>query len=171
MKITFSPSNSSDTFTFEGSLEELDTIVSRIIASENKPKTVKPAKTTVSNPKPAANTVQRSIQQFLDHVYLYAANPANDTGKGRYIAEILSDFKPHTRQQIVAGTNIVDQTIDKNVRKLRAAGAIVNVTGDTITLVSIPNKRFTKKRRANASTKKVVASQPIAEALKGFKVS
>jgi len=171
MKITFSPSNSSDTFIFEGSLEELDTIVSRIIASENKPKTVKPAKVNVTNSNPVVDSNRDKIQQFLDHVYLYAANPTKDTGKGRYIAEILADFKPHTRQQIVAGTNIVDQTIDKNLRKLRLAGATVSINGDTITLVSIPNKRFTKKRRANASTKKVAASQPIVEALKGFKVS
>lgn len=182
MKITYSPAGTSNVYVIEGDATEMETVISRIIS------TAKPSNNNINRPlvkKPTVNVTPDNdkLKAFLDSVYLYPANPANDTGKGRYIAQILADFKPHTLAEIVAGTDIIAKTVHKNIAKMRAAGATISVNGTTITLVEIPNKRFIKKRRATNKSKTTVVPSKIKKtsknpaeltavnALKGFKLS
>lgn len=164
MKITVTPANSNNSYVFEGTLDELNAVVSRVF-SNGATKDLKTSKPNVSDSKVSTNA--DDINKFIKSVYLFPADNATPTGKGRFIADILADFNPHTFSEIEKKANVVTKTVLRNIAKLRAAGAKINVNGQTIQLVEIPNKRYIAKRRKSPNTTNNAAFAAIA----GMKLS
>lgn len=178
MKITFSPANSNDSIVIDCDLTELDTVLDRLSnRTHRQPAPITPAKP--AQPAQPQNN-QDQMERFLASIYLYPANNTSDSGKGRYVANILSDMKTHTIDEIVKKANVQASTVHKNVNRLRMAGATVSVEDGRVTLINIPNKRFTKKRRGQGSVVVSKASTEVKQsatngiaigALSGFKLS
>lgn len=148
MKITINHANSNDSYVIEGTTDELNTIISRVISNPNSvvsSKPIKPAK--LNSDLPVNNNSADNVAKFIKSVYLFPSDNNTPTGKGRYIAEILCDFKPHTFSEIEKKSNSITKTVNRNIAKLRAAGAKININGQTVQLVSIPDKRYIVKRR------------------------
>lgn len=143
MKITIHTSNNSP-ITIEGSNEELNAIIDRLIAQPvsvkvDKPKTEKaPVQVVVSD--------NMKVKEFLESIYSYAPNADTFSGRGHAIAQAICDFNTHTITEICNKTNSKPNTVHVNIKRLRQNGAVVDVLDDTVTLVSIPKKRFTKKK-------------------------
>jgi len=179
MKITFSPANSNDSIIIDCELSELNAVLDRLSNRNNRqPAPVAQAK-TIQPAQPQNN--QDQMERFLASVYLYPASNTADSGKGRYVANILSDMKTHSIGEIVKKANVQTKTVHKNVARLRMVGATVSVEDDCVTLISIPNTRFTKKRRGQGSVTVSKASTEVKQsstgngmaisALSGFKLS
>ena len=175
MKITFSPANSNDSIIIDCELNELNAVLDRL-SNRNNRQPAPVAQATPIHPAQPQNN-QDQMERFLGSVYVYPATNISDGGKGRYVADILSDMKPHNIDQIAKKSNAQPKTVHKTIARLRMAGATLSVTDDYVTLLAIPNKRFTKKRRVHTAHKasaKVKQSNTIngiaISALSGFKL-
>lgn len=170
MKITVTPANSSNSYVFEGTIDELNAVVSRVfsntdLSSVATPKALKTSKSTASDSKVPTNA--DDVNKFIKSVYIFPADNTTPTGKGRFIAQILADFNTHTFSEIERKANVVTKTVLRNIAKLRAAGAKITVNGQTIQLVEIPNKRYIAKRRKSSNATSNTAMSAIA----GMKLS
>jgi hypothetical protein len=171
MKITFSPAGTQDTYIIEGDFNELQHMLDSIIGS-------KPSK-SFSQKTPKLEKLdtedQNKVSRFLDSVYLYPADNETFTGKGRFIADMLSDMKPHSYSELERKSNAVTKTVDKNITKLRNAGAVIEVVSNTVCMVSFPDKKaYVKKRRSASKTTapiKVTKKSNTLPALTGLKLS
>jgi hypothetical protein len=148
MKITVSKPNNSS-IVIEGDITEMNSIIDRIIFDEDNTVTVTKIKPAATMQVDATNSNDsKKIAEFLSSIYSYPANSANYSGRGRAIADMICDGKPHTYDEILTACNSVRKTVANNISRLRAAGAKININDETITFVSVPNKRYTKKKWA-----------------------
>lgn len=173
MKITFSPAGTQDVYVIEGELTELQQMIENIIGT--KP-SIKPATDNKPVKVERLNTEDTTkIIRFLDSVYLYPADNKTFTGKGRFIANILADMKPHPYSELERKSNAVTKTVDSNIAKLRSAGAVIEVASNTVRLVSFPDKKsYVKKRRSaskNVTSPKATKTAITTPTLVGLKLS
>jgi hypothetical protein len=181
MKITIKPAHSETSFILDGEPNELETILHGLMQTNTsepvknspsvvKTKTVNSADPIVIKPSPFANS-----EAFLNSLYVYQASSTNDSGKGRYIAEVIMDGNIHLESDLVEKLKTSRKVIASNVKRLRSGGAVVDTSDGMIQVMSIPtNKRFVRKRRTvkNASATKNTNKKVIhSSSLQGFKLS
>jgi len=163
MKITVTKLNNSS-ITIEGELTEMNAIIDRIIFDEDNTIVVTKTKPAEKPQVEAQNSSDsKKIAEFLSSIYSYPANAMNYSGRGRAIAEMICTGTPYTYEQIQQACNAVHKTVANNISRLRAAGAKIDVNGDVITFVSVPNKRYVKKKwaaRVPSGTKVKAAPAP-----------
>lgn len=171
MKITFSPAGTQDTYVIEGDSSELALMLDRIM--QVKPTKTAPAATVELEQTPTND--QDKLRRFLDSVYLYPADNKTFTGKGRFIANILADMKPHSYSELERKSNSVTKTVNNNIAKLRAAGATIVVVSNTVHMTAFPAKKAYIKKRRSASSNKVqitvTKKSNTVPALSGLKLS
>lgn len=152
MKITIVPANSKDTYFIEGTEAELSGIINKMMSNAS---AVQPAKTVKSlatskdhNYGPTTNNeLNRQINNFLDSVYVYKASKESLTGRGRYLAQNICDFQPHSIDDLINDAGIVRKTFDRNITKMKDAGARFAISSTHVTLVELPKKARVNKHR------------------------
>lgn len=156
MKITIVPANSKDTYFIEGTEAELSGIINKMMSNAS---AVQPAKTVKSlatskdhnkdhNYAPTTNDeLNRQINNFLDSVYAYKASKESLTGRGRYLAQNICDFQPHSIDDLINDAGIVRKTFDRNITKMKDAGARFAISSTHVTLVELPKKARVNKHR------------------------
>lgn len=163
MKLTYTPNNTKDTFVFEGSNEEIATIVNSLSSTAPRAPKVFPPKNNENNPKTtnASSTSQifSNLKQetaFLKSIYLYAPNPKIDNGRGAYVAKQILDHKIVNIAALVKKANCTRDTVSKVVNKMRDAGAVIEMSDASVKLVSLPAgpytpRKYTRTKRASAN--------------------
>jgi len=142
MKITFNTPNNIP-IVVEGTPEQINETIDHLmgIALKRITKSVPTIVTEDDNKfSPAV------VENFLNGIFVYRANPNSQVGKPRAIAEILCDGATHSIANVAKRCNAVESTVVKNIAHMRMHGAIIDVDGDNATVKMIPTKRLPKRR-------------------------
>ena len=180
MKLIISPAGTSESFTVEGTIEEVESIIFKLLGSHTSTVSNKEETTIVELP---SNNFHLK-NQFLNSIFVYPATNVNNSGRGRYIANILFDGRSHRVSELLDASNATSTAVVLNaIERMRNAGAEISISSDadrSIRLISIQNRRYVKlhpapkipstvqSKRKSSSNKKTIT---VASALSGFKLS
>ena len=151
MKIIINPANNHNGIVIEGNPEELQPLINLLlntsVALPSVSKTI-PSTNTISNQVLSPAGVPNAMQ-LIASIYVYKANKNNTTGRGRYIAELIASGKKFTIDELAGKANSTYDNVKRVVKNMTQAGAVFSNKGNSIMLVSVPDKKYPRARRSD----------------------
>lgn len=150
MKLTYQPTPQ-HTFIIEGTIDEIFNVIDRITPPTQQRQQRQQPVVQVIDPKPSKSTKTNPLvdtDDFLKSIYLYEPNPANDSGRGAYIAQQILKGATLNIDKLVSRSQGRRDTVFNVVRRMNEAGAVVELTKTTVKLVSLPEPPYKAKRYA-----------------------
>lgn len=151
MKITINPANTHNGIVIEGTFAELESVVTLLLNSSVPLSSVTkaiPSTNTTSNQVLSPAGVPNAMN-LIASIYVYRANKNNTTGRGRYIAELIASGKKFTIDELAGKANSTRDNVNRVVKNMIQAGAVFANNGNSIMLVSVPDKKYPRARRSD----------------------
>lgn len=166
MKLIYNPTPKYS-FDIEGSPAEIFEFVQRITVSARE----LPASTQLQIIEPTIrqrNSDSPFTDDFVKSIYLYEANPANDSGRGAYIATQILKGETLNIDKLAKRSQGSRSTVFATIKRMVENGCEIDVTPTTIKLISVPQgpyKLKTYSRTVSTSRKtKSVSSATVTQA-------
>lgn len=152
MKITINPANTNLSIQVEGTQEELAALINVLTQKALSPSSVNVA--PVQRTIPAELPVQPVplAKEFLDSIFTYTASKDSIHGRGRYIADLLATGNTYTYKVLLDRSQASRHTLRSTIMRMEDAGAIFITANETIRLQSVPNKKYTARKRRTISS-------------------
>ena len=151
MKIVINPANTHNGIVIEGTVAELESVITLLLNSATPlPSTIKSISSVTAASKQVLSPAGvPNAKELISSIYVYNPNPKTKHGRGRYVAELLASGATCSILQLAKDAKAQPKAVNTAIRRMQDAGAEFIINGDSVTLVSVPNKNYTRARRSN----------------------
>ena len=176
MKIIINPANNHNGIVIEGNPEELQPLINLLLTSSiSVPSAIRTITSKAVLPdQPMSPAGIPNANAFVASLYVYQGDPTKDNGRGRFIADLLALGKTYTFYELSKKATGTIQGVHKVINRMKDAGAEFSIDGDSIRLISVPNKKYTPARRSDLARPKrlnrAVKNDKILATLSGKKI-
>lgn len=105
------------------------------------------------------DTTQTS--DFLKSIYLYEPNPNNDSGRGAFIAQQILKGSTLNIEKLARRAHGNRDSVFNAVRRMANAGAVLDISANTIRLVSLPEPPYSPKKYKRRTPSTSPADVPV----------
>jgi hypothetical protein len=151
MKIVINPANTHNGIVIEGTVAELEPVITLLLNSATPlPSVAKSISSlTAASKQVVSSTTVPNAMEFISSIYVYNPNPNSMHGRGRYIAELIASGATCSINQVAKKAKAQPKAVTNAIKRMQKAGAEFVINGDNVLLIRVPNKKYAPARRSD----------------------